>query len=87
MKTIIALIALGSLTGCTSMQKTDPDGSGWKYSSFMNRKTINELSVSKDGGIRMKGYQSTQAENLKAVAEGVADGFIKVGSKAVMPIP
>jgi hypothetical protein len=63
------------------MQKTDPDGSGWKYSSFMNRKTINELSVSKDGGIRMKGYQSTQAENLNAVAEGVAKGL----GKAVVP--
>lgn len=87
MKTIIALIALVSLTGCTQMEKTDPDGSGWKYSSFMNRKTINELSVSKDGGIRMKGYQSTQAENLKAVAEGVTEGAIRGASKSVVPIP
>ena len=87
MKRIIALIALVSLTGCTSMQKTDPDGSGWKYSSFMNRKTINELSVSKDGGIRMKGYQSTQAENLKAVSEGLSEGFARGSAKAVVSIP
>lgn len=78
MKLTLALIAIATLTGCTAIEKTD---TGWKYSSFMNRKTINELSVSKDGSIKMKGYQSTQAENLGAVAEGVAKGL----GKAVIP--
>lgn len=87
MKRIIALMALISITGCTAVEKTDPDGSGWKYTSFMNRKTINELSVSKDGAIRMKGYQSTQAENLKAVAEGVTEGAIRGAAKSVVPVP
>ena len=81
MKRIIALMALIALTGCTQMEKTDPDGSGWKYRSVFNRKIISELSVSKDGGIKMKGYQSTQAENLNAVAEGVAKGL----GKSVVP--
>lgn len=81
MKTTLALLAIITLTGCTSIEKSDPSGGGWKYMSFMNRKTINELSVSKDGSIKMKGYQSTQAENLGAVAEGVAKGL----GKAVIP--
>lgn len=81
MKTTLALLAITTLTGCTSIEKADPNGGGWKYTSFMNRKTINELSVSKDGSIKMKGYQSTQAENLGAVAEGVAKGI----GKAVIP--
>lgn len=81
MKNYIILIGLLA-SGCTSIEKTDPQG-GWKYTSFMNRKTINELSVSKDGSIKMKGYQSTQAENLNAVAEGVAKGL----GKAIVPIP
>lgn len=72
------VIVGATLCGCTAIEKTD---TGWKYSSFMNRKTIAELSVSKDGSIKMKGYQSTQAENLGAVAEGVANGL----GKAVIP--
>lgn len=75
---LIEVIVGALLTGCTAIEKTD---TGWKYSSFMNRKTIAELSVSKDGSIKMKGYQSTQAENLGAVAEGVAKGL----GKAVIP--
>lgn len=81
MKTTLALLTIITLTGCTAIEKSDPAGGGWKYTSFMNRKTINELSVSKDGSIKMKGYQSTQAENLGAVAEGVAKGI----GKAVVP--
>lgn len=87
MKRIILLLAIVAMTGCTQVEKIDPNGSGWKYTSFMNRKTINELSVSKDGAIRMKGYQSTQAENLKAVAEGVTEGAIRGTAKSVVPVP
>lgn len=78
MKTTLSLLAIITLAGCTHIEKSD---TGWKYSSFGNRKMIAELSVSKDGSIRMKGYQSTQAENLNAVAEGVAKGL----GKAVIP--
>lgn len=81
MKTYTIILLALATAGCTQMEKTDPDGSGWKYRSVFNRKIISELSVSKDGGIKMKGYQSTQAENLNAVAEGVAKGL----GKAVVP--
>lgn len=82
MRNAITAAAIIGLTGCTRIEKSD---TGWKYTSFMNRKTIAELSVSKDGSIKMKGYQSTQAENLKAVAEGVTEGVIKGAAKSVVP--
>jgi hypothetical protein len=76
------ILAIGS--ACTSIKKTNADGSGWKYSSVLNRKSIQEMSVTENGGIKVKGYLSTQAENLKAVAEGVTEGAIK-GAKGGVP--
>lgn len=79
MKRIItAVIAALTLTSCTSITKSKD---GWTYTSFLNRKTIQTLEVTATGGIKMQGYESTQAENLKAVAEGVATGM----GKAVVP--
>ena len=82
-KNLLLIIAVLSV-GCTSIKKTNADGSGWKYSSVLNRKSIQEMSVTENGGIKVKGYLSTQAENLKAVAEGITEGVIK-GAKGGVP--
>jgi hypothetical protein len=78
MKTIIALIALVSLTGCTHM-KTE----SWTYTSFLSNKSLAELSVTKEGAVKVKRAESDQVQAISAIAEGVAKGL----GKTVVPIP
>lgn len=76
MKTTLALLAIATLTGCTHM-KTE----SWSYTSFLNRKSLSELSVTKDGAVKVKAASSDQVEAIGAIAEGVAKGL----GKTVVP--
>lgn len=74
-RTLLAVAAAATAIGCTSITKT---ASGdWSYRSFGNRKSIGELTVSADNALKVKGYTSTQAENIEAASRGAASAFFR----------
>lgn len=71
------LLPLLLLTGCTTATYKKGD-SVITYKNNIFQKSFSELSLSADGTLVIKGYQSEAASIAKATAEGVASGLVKV---------
>lgn len=78
-KLILITIALSLLAGCTSA--TYNPKTGITYRNFIFQKQFSEFSISSNGVVTLKGYQSEAASLVKSVAEGVATGM----GKALVP--
>lgn len=78
MKKLISLSIL-ILTGCTSVQfKNSPKtGITLNYSNSVFRKQINEVTISTNGVITLKGVQSDAAYVADAVANAVGTAVSK----------
>lgn len=70
------LLPLLLLTGCTTATYQKGD-SKITYSNNIFQKSFSELTLSADGALSIKGYQSEAASIAKATAEGVASALVK----------
>lgn len=82
MKTLFLIITLLILTGCqnSSVQVGDAKLTRWSFMyplKFQSAEFTTTSTNGAKGAIKLKGYESPQAEMAGAVAEGVANGLAK----------
>lgn len=80
MKKIIVALAVASLcSGCTYVKSP----TGWAYFSVGFQKTISDMTVSTNGTLSLRGYQSKDSQ----IAEGIAYGVAKGVTAGANPVP
>ena len=80
MKRLFTLAAIAAVcSGCTYVKSP----TGWSYWSVGFQKTIADMSVSTNGTLALKGYQSKDSQ----IAAGVAEGIVRGMAKGANPLP